>query len=370
MDDVRDILERVMSDDFNNYEDGLTYDDCMRLMRSNDVHLMGMVAYELKKRILGDRVTFINNLILNYTNVCITYCKFCAFYRPPRHEEAYTVSIDEAVRRVVRAKSLYNIRQVLIQGGHNPELGIEYYEGLFKGIKDKCDVAIHALSPSEIDMIARVERSSTREVLARLKDAGLDSIPGGGAEILVDEVKDMISPLKIRSEQWLRIMEEAHMLGIPSSATMMYGHVESIEHRTLSLMKIIELQRKSKGFIAFIPWNFEPNNTELQADGMVKYSSGGMQLLKMISVSRIMLYGLIDHIQSSWLTNGVAMAQLALLHGTDDFGGTLYGEEVVTATGARSTTLTQDMIVKAIREVGMVAVERDNLYNNIRVMAE
>ncbi|MCS6768605.1 MAG: cyclic dehypoxanthinyl futalosine synthase [Candidatus Nitrosocaldus sp.] len=359
--DVEDILLRALQGE------PLGYDDCIRLMRSRDVNAMGKVANILKERLHGRRVSFINNLILNYTNICITYCKFCAFYRPPRHSEGYTVSVEECIRRVGTAKALFNIRQVLMQGGHNPDLGIEYYESVFRAIKARFpDVAVHALSPSEIDMIARVERSSTREVLARLKDAGLDSIPGGGAEILDDEVKSVISPLKIRSDEWLRIMEEAHMLGIPSSATMMYGHVESIEQRARSLMRIMELQKRSGGFMAFIPWNFEPNNTEMQREGLVRYPSGGMELLKMISVSRIMLNGLIDHVQSSWLTNGVGMAQLALHYGADDFGGTLHGEEVVSATGARATTLTEERIVSAIRQVGMRAVERDNMYNIIR----
>ncbi len=359
--DVEDILVRALNGE------QLGYDDCIRLMRSRDVNLIGKVANLLKERLYGKTVSFINNLILNYTNVCITYCKFCAFYRPPKHPEGYTVGIDECVRRVGIAKELFNIRQVLMQGGHNPDLRIEYYESIFKAIKSRFpDIAIHALSPSEIDMIARVERSSTREVLSRLKDAGLDSIPGGGAEILDDEVKAVISPLKMKSDEWLRIMEEAHRLGIPSSATMMYGHVESIEHRARSLMKIIELQRRTGGFIAFIPWNFEPNNTELKREGLVRYSSGGMELLKMISIARIMLNRLIDHIQSSWLTNGIGMAQLALHYGSDDFGGTLHGEEVVSATGARATTLTEERIVKAIKQVGMTAVERDNMYNIVR----
>ncbi len=362
--DVEDILIKALD---SKRDEHLDYDECVRLMRSRDVNLIGKVANILKERLYGKTVSFINNLILNYTNVCITYCKFCAFYRPPRHSEGYTVSIDECIRRVGIAKELFNIRQVLMQGGHNPDLGIEYYESIFKAIKARFpDVAIHALSPSELDMIAKVERSSTKEILSRLKDAGLDSIPGGGAEILDDEVKRVISPLKIRSDEWLRIMEEAHMLGIKTSATMMYGHVESIEHRARSLMRIIDLQKRTHGFIAFIPWNFEPNNTELKREGLVKYSSGGMELLKMISISRIMLYGLIDHIQSSWLTNGIGMAQLALHYGADDFGGTLHGEEVVSATGARATTLTQERIVNAIMQVGMRAVERDNMYNIVR----
>ncbi|MEM2920452.1 MAG: cyclic dehypoxanthinyl futalosine synthase [Candidatus Nitrosocaldus sp.] len=364
--DVEDILIKAL-DGKGKGDESLGYDECIRLMRSKDANLIGKVANILKERLYDKTVSFINNLILNYTNVCITYCKFCAFYRPPGHPEGYTVSIDECIRRVGLARELFNIRQVLMQGGHNPDLGIEYYESIFKAIKTRFpDLAIHALSPSELDMIARVERSSTREVLSRLKDAGLDSIPGGGAEILDDEVKRVISPLKISSDGWLRIMEEAHRLGIRASATMMYGHVESIEQRARSLMRIIELQRRTNGFIAFIPWNFEPNNTELKRAGVVKYSSGGMELLKMISISRIMLNGLIDHIQSSWLTNGIGMAQLALHYGADDFGGTLHGEEVVSATGARATTLTQERIVKAIKQVGMRAAERDNMYNIIR----
>lgn len=354
---IDDILEKI--------ENGerLGYDDCIRLMNT-DIYILGYIANRLNRRINHDTVTFINNLILNYTNVCITYCNFCAFYRPPDHEEGYTLSIDECLKRVREAEEQYGIRQVLLQGGHNPSLRLEFYEELFRRIKRSSSVAIHGLSPSEIDMIARVEKISTREVLARLKDAGLDSLPGAGAEILVDEVRERISPLKIKSEEWLRIMEEAHRLGIRSSATMMYGHLESMHDRVASLMKIIELQEKTRGFIAFIPWSFEPNNTNLQ--NKVKYPSGGLELLRMIAVSRIMLYGLIDHIQSSWLTNGIAMAQLALLHGADDFGGTLYGEEVVSATGARSTTLTSYNIIDAIKRVGLRAAERDNMYNIIR----
>ena len=350
-----DILEKIEK------HEPLSYSDCLRLMKSNDVHSLGFIANSLNKM---NTVTFINNLILNYTNVCITYCKFCAFYRPPNHEESYTLSIDECLKRVRLAEEQYNIKQVLLQGGHNPSLTIEFYEELFKAIKKNSNVAIHGLSPSEIDMIARVEHSSTKEVLSRLKDAGLDSLPGAGAEILVDEVRDKISPLKIKSNDWLRIMEEAHSLSIPSSATMMYGHLESIEDRCLSLLKIIELQKKTRGFMAFIPWSFEPNKTELQT--LVKHSAGGLELLKMIAVSRIMLHGLIDHIQSSWLTNGIKMAQLALMHGADDFGGTLYGEEVVTATGARSTTLNANIIINAVKQVGLKIAERDNWYNIIR----
>src|SRR5215208_6185434 len=207
---------------------------------------------------------------------------------------------------------MFGITQVLIQGGHNPNLRIEYYEDAFNTIKRKYpEVGIHGLSASEVDMIAKVERSSTKEVLARLKTAGLDSLPGAGAEILDDSVKAEISPLKIKSHEWLRIMEESHNMGLQSSATMMYGTVESEEQQARHLM-------------------------------------------------------IIAYLQSSWLTNGIGMAQLALNYGADDFGGTLIGEEVVSATGAASTELTAQQIIKAVKLVGLDVAERDNFYRTIR----
>ena len=227
-------------------------------------------------------------------------------------------------------------------------------------------VGVHGLSASEIDTIAKVEKSSTKEVLTRLKEAGLQSVPGAGAEILVDSVKDIISPKKIPSSHWLKIMEEAHNLGLPASATMMYGHVEKNKDIAEHLDKIAKLQKKTDGFMAFIPWSFEPNNTEMQREGIVEYGAGGFYLLKMIAISRIMLDNLIPHIQSSWLTNGVGMAQLALQYGADDFGGTLIGEEVVSCTGARSTELTGQKIIDAINQIGYQAIERDNFYNPVK----
>jgi len=219
--EIGDILEKALqgqSPDLN---------DCIRLLESNDVHLMGLVAGNLIRKKYGKKASFINNIILNYTNVCITDCKFCAFYRPPGHDESYTLSLDQIESRVKTAWEMFGIRQVLMQGGHNPDLGIEYYENAFRLIRTKFpQVGVHGLSASEIDTIAKVEKSSTKEVLTRLKEAGLQSVPGAGAEILVDSVKDIISPKKIPSSHWLKIMEEAHNLGLPASATMMYGHVE------------------------------------------------------------------------------------------------------------------------------------------------
>jgi cyclic dehypoxanthinyl futalosine synthase len=341
--------------------------DCISLIRSDDPYAIGIVGGFLRNKIFGNKATFVNNIILNYTNVCITYCKFCAFYRAPGQEDSYTLPIDEIVKRVVTSRELFGISQALVQGGHNPNLGIEYFEEAFKKIKERCpEIGIHGLSASEIDMISKVERCTTLEVLSRLKAAGLDSLPGAGAEILDDEVKREISPLKIKSEEWLRIMQEAHEIGIRSSATMMYGTVETEEQQARHLMRIAQLQEKTGGFMAFIPWSFEPNRTQMQTDGLIKYPSGGLQLLKMVAISRIVYHNLIDHLQSSWLTNGVGMAQLALTYGADDFGGTLIGEEVVSATGARSTELTADTIISSIEQIGLRAFERDNMYKIIK----
>jgi cyclic dehypoxanthinyl futalosine synthase len=359
--DISDVLDSALAGR------RLNLNDCIRLVKSDDAYSMGLVANVLRQRLFGNTITFINNIILNYTNVCITYCKFCAFYRPPGHEESYTVPIEDIVKRVAMSREMFGITQVLIQGGHNPNLKLEYYEDAFRAIKQKCpEVGINGLSPSEVDMIANVERSSTKEVLARLKAAGMDTFAGGGAEILEDRVKEEISPFKIKSHEWLRIMEEAHKLGFRSVATMMYGTVDTEEDRARHIMKIAQLQEKTGGFIVFIPWSFEPNRTEIQAEGKIKYPAGGLSLLKMIAIARIMYYGLIPHLQSSWLTNGIGMAQLALNHGADDFGGTLIGEEVVSATGARSTELTSDKIIAAVKQAGFRVAERDNSYKIIK----
>ena len=367
---IQDLINKSdVSDILNNVLDGqsLTLNECIRLIRSEDVYAIGFVGNILRQRLYGNTVTFVNNIILNYTNVCVTYCKFCAFYRKPGDEEAYTLPLEEIVRRVATSREMFGITQILIQGGHNPNLKIEYYEDAFNAIKTKYpEVGIHGLSASEVDMIAKVERSSTKEVLSRLKAAGLDSLPGAGAEILDDDVKAEISPLKIKSNEWLRIMEESHNLGLRSSATMMYGTVESEEQQARHILKIAYLQQKTKGFMAFIPWSFEPNKTEIQYEGMIKYPSGGLHLLKMIAISRIMYYGIIDHLQSSWLTNGIGMAQLALNYGADDFGGTLIGEEVVSATGAVSTELTAQKIINAVKQIGFDVAERDNFYRTLK----
>jgi dehypoxanthine futalosine cyclase len=358
--EIGDILENCLNGKRPNQIDS------QRLLESDDIQLMGLIAGHLTRKQFGKKASFVSNIILNYTNVCITDCKFCAFYRPPQADDAYTLSIDQIESRVKTSWDVFKIRQVLIQGGHNPDLSLEYYEDAFRLIRRKFpQVGVHGLSPSEIDMIAKVEKSSTKEILSRLKDAGLQTIPGAGAEILTDSVKEIISPKKITNAEWIRIMGEAHSLEISASATMMYGHVESTRDIAEHFYKLVKLQEKTNGFMAFIPWSFEPNHTLMKKEGLVKYGAGGIQLLKMIAISRLIFDGLIPHIQSSWLTNGVGMAQLALQYGADDFGGTLIGEEVVSCTGSRSTELTGQKIIDAIHQIGYQAEERDNFYNTI-----
>ena len=357
---VSDALEKAINGE------ELKPPDIARLFE-HDVWELGMVADSIRRRIFGDLTTFVVNVILNYTNVCVVACRFCAFYRPRGHPEAYTLSVDDAVKFVAEADRVLNgVRQVLVQGGINPDLGIEYYEELFRGLKAKLPhVAIHGLSPIEVDYIARKHRMSYREVLERLREAGMDTLAGGGGEILVDDVRARIAPHKITAETWLRIMEVAHGLGIMSNATMMYGHVESVSDWAEHLYRILQLQLKTGGFLSFTAWNFEPGNSELSRE--VPYPLTSATLLKVVAVSRIVFRDRLKHIQSSWLTNGLEAAQLAMFFGANDFGGTLYGERVIPATGLRMPTLTRRGVVDLIKSIGLRPAERDNWYRVVKV---
>lgn len=333
-----------------------------------DLWELGRRAFEIRLRMHGRIATFVSNMVLNYTNVCTVGCSFCAFYRPPGHPEAYTYTVEEAVRRVLAVDAVYGISQVLVQGGVNPEIGIEYFERLFRELRRRAThVAIHALSPVEVDYLARRERMTCREALERLKEAGMDSMPGGGAEILVDRVRRAISPRKIDSETWLRVMEEAHKLGMPTTATMVYGHVETLSDVAEHMHKIAELQAKTGGFVAFIAWNFEPGASELGRK--IPHPKTSATLLRVIAAARIALGGLIPHVQTGWLTAGPETAQLAMYFGADDFGGTLYGERVLEWRRAEAPVNRREDVVRLIESAGFVPAERDNLYRIARVYA-
>ncbi|AET33933.1 cyclic dehypoxanthinyl futalosine synthase [Pyrobaculum ferrireducens] len=337
--------------------------DIERLLKE-DLWALGRRAYEIRKRLYGDAATYISNMVLNYTNVCVVGCSFCAFYRPPGHGEAYSYTVEEAVKRVLAVDAVHGLRQVLIQGGVNPDIGIEYFEELFRALKAKAPhIAIHALSPLEVEYLSRRERATYREVLERLKAAGMDTMPGGGGEILVDRVRRGIAPRKIDSATWLRIMEEAHKLGIYTSATMMYGHVETLSDIAEHMYKIAELQKKTGGFMAFIAWNFEPGTSELGRK--IPYPKTSATLLRMVAVARIVFEGLIPHIQAGWLTTGPETAQLALYFGADDFGGTLYEEKVLEWKRAEAPIDRRADVVNIIKSAGFTPVERDNWYRPV-----
>jgi dehypoxanthine futalosine cyclase len=347
------------------YEEQLSPRDIEELFKA-DLWELGSAAEYLTRKYFGNVVTFIPNMILNYTNVCIIACRFCAFYRLPGHPEAYTLSAEEALRRVMAIDREFGIRQVLIQGGINPELDIEYYERLFKALKAKLPhVAIHGLSPIEIDYLARKHRMSYRETLDRLRESGMDTLAGGGGEILVDRVRKIIAPHKIDTDTWLNIMETAHKMGIMSNATMMYGHVETISDQAEHLYRIIELQRRTHGFLSFTAWNFEPGNSELTRE--VTYPLTSVTLLRMVAVARLVFKNILPNIQSSWLTNGLDVAQLTLKFGANDFGGTLYEERVIPATGLKMLVLTRDSIIGMIKDLGLIPAERDNWYKIVKV---
>ncbi len=322
-------------------------------------HEVAAIADSLRRWKCGDTVTFVIERIINYTNVCASKCKFCAFYARKSDEE-FVLSVDEILKRVGEAVSA-GATQIMIQGGLNPELGIEYFEEIFRRIKEKfVHVHIHSLSAPEVVFLAKKEKMSIREFLSRLKDAGLDSLPGGGAEILVDRVRRTISPRKCSSDEWLKVMEIAHGMGIRSSATMMFGHIESREDIVEHLLKIRRLQDKTGGFTAFIPWTFQPGNSELDVP-----KASAIDYLRVVAISRIALHNF-RNIQASWLTQGIEVATLALLCGANDLGGVMLEENVVRATGADLRFLSVEDIVTAAKSVRRPVAQRDTYYNILR----
>ncbi|GGM67289.1 dehypoxanthine futalosine cyclase [Thermogymnomonas acidicola] len=361
MEDLAWLSESVRSGDT------LTEDDIIYMYEEADLHSLGALARELADRATGNRISFVSNMILNYTNVCNVRCHFCAFYRTGTESDAYTMTREQVLERISLFYDRYGIRQLLIQGGVNPSLGIEYYEDLFRAIRERFpELGIHGLSTSEISFISRKEKMSVREVISRLREAGLETIPGAGAEIFDPEVRKKIGRPPMSGKEWLSVMETAHSMGIKTSATMMFGHLETSRDRARHLLSILELQKKYHGFLSFTPWNFEPGGTRLQKEGKVTYRAGGQEVLRNIAISRIVFSGHLDTIQSSWLTNGVQMGQMAILYGANDWGGTIYDERVIPATGKQVGNLRKETIISGIKQIGMVPVERNNRYEVIR----
>ncbi|HWQ22555.1 MAG TPA: cyclic dehypoxanthinyl futalosine synthase [Gaiellaceae bacterium] len=346
----------------------ITEEDAIALLRSRDLVAIGRVANEIRGR-LNDpsRVTFIIDRNVNYTNVCVTDCDFCAFYRRPGDtREAYLLPKPVIFKKIEETLALGGTG-LLMQGGHHPDLGIDYYEDLFRSIKERYPIHLHALSPPEIQHIARRSKLTVAETLSRLRDAGLDSLPGGGAEILVDRVRRIIAPKKTKTEEWLEVMRQAHRLGISTTATMMYGHVETLEERVEHMRRIRELQDETRGFRAFISWTFQRDGNRLEDLVPEERRPTSFDYLLTQAVSRIYLDN-IPHIQSSWVTQGMKVGQVALAFGADDMGSVMIEENVVSAAGTTHRTTT-DELVHLIRSFGKIPVQRDTLYREVRVFA-
>lgn len=347
---IADILTRALNNTPLDIQDGV------ELLECDDLDLLGAAANEMRKNSAGDLVTFVVDRNINYTNVCSSKCKFCAFYRERDAEDAYVLTIEEIISKVDEAVRL-GATQILIQGGLNPDLPIEYYEDMLKCVKNRFKVQMHAFSPPEIVQISKSYGAGIKETISRLCEAGLDSIPGGGAEILDDRVREYISPNKIGWEKWKEVMLAAHSLGVPTTATMVFGHAETLEERVRHIIRIRDMQEKYHGFTAFIPWSFQSENTRLSG------SSTGIDYLKMVAVSRILLKDHFRNIQASWVTQGLSVAQVALNFGANDLGGTMIEENVVRAAGVAFHSKSIDEFVHVAKKLGRPVAKRDTLYN-------
>ncbi len=336
----------------------LSFADGVALLKCNDLLALGQTANLVRQRLHPKKtVTFVIDRNINYTNVCQTRCRFCAFYRHETDPDAYVLTKDEIFAKIEETIACGGT-QILMQGGLHPGLGLDYYVDLIKSIKARFDIDIHSFSPPEIIHISRQSGLTVDQVLCRLQAVGLASIPGGGAEILDDRVRQYISPHKIGWADWMRVMTTAHRLGMKTTATMMFGSVETIEERVLHLIRVRAAQDETGGFRAFIPWSFQSVNTELGGA-----TATGFDYLKTLAVARLMLDN-VPNLQASWVTQGAKMAQVSLSFGANDFGGTMLEENVVRAAGV-SYRVPLDEIISCIKAAGMIPAQRNTAYDII-----
>lgn len=330
------------------------------------VHELGGFADSINRR-NGNIVTFVVNRHINYTNICVSRCPLCAFYCDANDSDAYFMSTEEVLEKVAEAIKM-GATELHIVGSLDPEMSIEYFEEIFWQIKRRFpNVIIKALTATEIYFLSQLEGISVEEVLSRLKDVGLQAMPGGGAEILDDEIREVICPNKIKADEWLRIMETAHSDGIKSNATMLFGHIEKPRHRALHLYKLWKLQEKTGGFVSFIPLLFYPENTELNALGLVEEKMNPVDIIKTIAVSRIVLQNFTS-IRAYWVALGEKLAQVALNYGANDLDGTLLEERITHAAGAKTPLmLTINKILRLVKGANKIPAERDTFYNILRL---
>ncbi|HNQ14702.1 MAG TPA: cyclic dehypoxanthinyl futalosine synthase [Pyrinomonadaceae bacterium] len=355
MSNIQPILDKVL--------DGgrMTADDCTALLESYDVARIGAAADEIRARKHPDNVvTYIIDRNINYTNVCNVVCTFCAFYRRPGKPDTYVHSFDEICKRIDETIELGGTG-VLMQGGLHPDFGIEWYEDLLSRLHERYPkFQLHCFSPPEIHNIHLISGLDYETIMARLKAAGLNSMPGGGGEILDDEVRKRVST-KCNTQQWLDVMRAAHKVGLRTTASMMFGIGDRVEHRVRHLQRVRDVQDETGGFTAFIPWTFQRENTALGR--RITEEPTGMDYIKMLSVSRLFLDNF-DHIQASWLTQGLRLGQVALRMGADDMGSTMIEENVVSAAGAHNEATEKELRYQ-ISEAGFIPRQRDILYNYI-----
>ena len=348
------MLSRIANNTSGPY---LTTDEALHLLTEADLLQVGQFADKIRQmRHPENRVTFVVDRNVNYTNICQSQCRFCAFYRTAEADDAYLLAYDTIYAKIQELVDCGGT-QLLMQGGLHPDLKIEWFEELFRQIRQRFpQVRIHSLSPAEIIHTAKLSGLSMPDCLARLRACGLASIPGGGAEILVDEVRQEISPNKIGWRDWAAVMEEAHRMQMPTTATMMFGVTERPEDIIEHLFRIREIQARTGGFTAFIPWTFQPANTELGGE-----TASGVEYLKVLALSRIILDN-IDNIQASWVTQGDKIAQVALFFGANDLGGTMLEENVVAAAGV-DFRLSQEQIIDLVRGAGFTPARRTTTYS-------
>jgi cyclic dehypoxanthinyl futalosine synthase len=340
----------------------ITPEEALLLYTDAPLHALGQAADAVRRGRFQDNIaTYIIDRNINYTNVCVTACKFCAFYRAPKHQEGWTHSVEEILRRCGEAVDL-GATQIMLQGGHSPELGIEWYEKTFAAIKSSYpQLTLHSLGGSEVVHIARTSELDIATVIARLHEAGLDSFAGAGAEILVDRPRAAIAPLKEKGEVWLAVMETAHRLGVESTATFMMGTGETNAERIEHLRMIRDVQDRTGGFRSFIPWTYQPENNHLRG----RTQATSLEYLRMIAVARL-FFDNVKHLQGSWLTTGKDIGQLTLHFGADDLGSVMLEENVVSSAGAKHRSNRTELI-ELIRGAGRIPAQRDTLYKHLVV---
>lgn len=364
---VVDILNKALDDKEIAPEEGLTLYNTTGL----DFHIVGMVADELRRKQVGETVTYVVNRNINFTNVCIKQCGFCAFSRDFREEEGYFLPTEEIVRRAKEAYQL-GATEVCIQAGLPPDMDGELYENICREIKKEIpDIHIHGFSPEEVLYGASRANTSIREYLKRLKESGVNTLPGTAAEILDQKLRDKIAPGRISVKDWTEVIKTAHSLGINTTSTMMFGHIETTEDRVNHIVKIREIQKETGGFTEFVPLNFVHSEAPMykhQLHEGIKQGGSGNDVLLTHAVARIMLNKYIDNIQMSWVKEGQKMSQLLLMWGANDFGGTLINESISTSAGSEyGQMLRPKEIRRVIREIGRVPAERNTNYKKLRI---